>query len=145
MPFGRPTPSRPVGRPGVDHPQGILGVFCYYVSSSSIDYVVRLFLNMVCLTDSSPPVGSERGCYLSCSVSPSNFYIQFTGETNEWMNECINEWMNECINEWMNEGETMSFLFSHPFFLILQENSGIMNFRFFLLKENSMIRGTLNG
>jgi hypothetical protein len=43
MLFGRPTPGRPLGRPGVSHPQGLFGVFNYY-------YLVMLFLNMVCLT-----------------------------------------------------------------------------------------------
>jgi hypothetical protein len=36
MPFGRPTPSQPIGHPGVGHPQGISGVI--------------LFLNVVYLT-----------------------------------------------------------------------------------------------
>jgi hypothetical protein len=43
MPFKRPTPSWPIGCPGVDHPQGILDVFSYYE-------LVMLFSNMVCLT-----------------------------------------------------------------------------------------------
>jgi hypothetical protein len=42
-PFGWPTPGRPVGRPGVGHPQGVFDVFSYY-------QLVTLFLNMVCLT-----------------------------------------------------------------------------------------------
>jgi hypothetical protein len=29
-PFRRPIPSRPVGRPGVGHPQGVIGVFGYH-------------------------------------------------------------------------------------------------------------------
>jgi hypothetical protein len=30
MPFGWPTPGRPIGRPGVGCPQGVFGVFSYY-------------------------------------------------------------------------------------------------------------------
>jgi hypothetical protein len=30
MPFGRPTPGRPVYCPGVSHPQGVFEVFSYY-------------------------------------------------------------------------------------------------------------------
>jgi hypothetical protein len=30
-PFGRPIPGRLVGRPGVGHPQGVFGVFSYYL------------------------------------------------------------------------------------------------------------------
>jgi hypothetical protein len=30
MPFGQPTPGRPIGRPGVGHPSGLFGVFSYY-------------------------------------------------------------------------------------------------------------------
>jgi hypothetical protein len=43
MPFGRPTPGRPIGRPGVSHSQGVFGDFSYYS-------LVILFLSMVCLT-----------------------------------------------------------------------------------------------
>jgi hypothetical protein len=43
MPFGLPTPVRPIGRPGVGHPQGVFGVFSYY-------YLVMPFLSVVCLT-----------------------------------------------------------------------------------------------
>jgi hypothetical protein len=28
-PFGRPTPGRPIGHPGVGHPQSVFGVFSY--------------------------------------------------------------------------------------------------------------------
>jgi hypothetical protein len=41
--FWRPTPSRPIGRPRVGHPQGVYGVFNYY-------QLVMVFLNIVCLT-----------------------------------------------------------------------------------------------
>jgi hypothetical protein len=43
MPFGRPNPSRLIVRPGIGHPQGVLGVFSYYS-------LVMLLLNMACLT-----------------------------------------------------------------------------------------------
>jgi hypothetical protein len=43
MPFGRPTPGRSIGSPGVSHLQGVFGVLSYY-------RLVMLFLNMVCLT-----------------------------------------------------------------------------------------------
>jgi hypothetical protein len=42
-PFGRPTPGRPIGRPGVCHPQGVFGAFRYY-------QLEMLSLTMVCLT-----------------------------------------------------------------------------------------------
>jgi hypothetical protein len=42
-PFGRPTPGRHIGRPGVGNLQDVFGVFSYYL-------LVMLFLNMVCLT-----------------------------------------------------------------------------------------------
>jgi hypothetical protein len=29
-PFGRPTPGRLIGRPGVGHPQGVFGVLIYH-------------------------------------------------------------------------------------------------------------------
>jgi hypothetical protein len=29
-PFGQPTPGRPIGRPGVGHPQGVFSVISYY-------------------------------------------------------------------------------------------------------------------
>jgi hypothetical protein len=28
--FGLPTPDRPIGRPGVGHPQGVFSIFSYY-------------------------------------------------------------------------------------------------------------------
>jgi hypothetical protein len=40
MPFGQPTPSRPIGRLGVGHSQGVFGVFSYY-------QLVKLFSNIV--------------------------------------------------------------------------------------------------
>jgi hypothetical protein len=43
MLFGRPTSGRPIGRPGVGHPQGVFGVLNYY----SLE---MLFLNIVILT-----------------------------------------------------------------------------------------------
>jgi hypothetical protein len=42
-PFGRPTLSWPIDRPGFGHPQGVFGVFSDY-------QLVMLFLNNVCLT-----------------------------------------------------------------------------------------------
>jgi hypothetical protein len=39
-PFRRPTPGRPIGRPGLAT-LGVIGVFSYYL-------LVMLFLNMVC-------------------------------------------------------------------------------------------------
>jgi hypothetical protein len=41
-PFGRPTQGKPIGRPGVGHPQSVFYVFSYYQSA-------MLFLKMVCL------------------------------------------------------------------------------------------------
>jgi tRNA C32,U32 (ribose-2'-O)-methylase TrmJ len=42
MAFGRPTPGRHIGRPGVGHPQGVFGVFSNVIS-------VMLFVDMFCL------------------------------------------------------------------------------------------------
>jgi hypothetical protein len=39
-PFGRPTPSRPIGHLGIGHPQGIFGGLSYYL-------LVIFFFNIV--------------------------------------------------------------------------------------------------
>jgi hypothetical protein len=45
MPCGRPTPGRPVGRPGVSHPQGVFGGFSYYESVlSSFNHLVSMIM-----------------------------------------------------------------------------------------------------
>jgi hypothetical protein len=36
MPFGRPTPGRPISRPGVGHPQCVFGVFSYYELQTAV-------------------------------------------------------------------------------------------------------------
>jgi hypothetical protein len=46
-PFGRPTPGRPIGRPGVDRPKSVIGVFSYYE-------LVVLFLNVFPRSWNSP-------------------------------------------------------------------------------------------
>jgi hypothetical protein len=39
-PFGRPTPSRPIGHPWVGHPQGVFGDLGFY-------QLVMMFFNVV--------------------------------------------------------------------------------------------------
>jgi hypothetical protein len=43
LPFRRPALGRPIGRLVVGHPQGVFGVFSYYL-------LAMLFLNMICMT-----------------------------------------------------------------------------------------------
>jgi hypothetical protein len=43
-PFEWPTPGRPIGRPGVGHPQGVFGGFSYYQLVIRFSNIVPLIM-----------------------------------------------------------------------------------------------------